>query len=155
MFGVILLGIIILFVSIYNLGKDKENELKNKIYRPQYLGGFKSVSSSKSCLVTIYEDKIKIYIHGRYANIMKQDILDVMIKNENQIKEQISLGKLICFGVLAFGMRGKSKVITKDYVVLKIIYNEEELSLIFNFENSQITMKFIEDIFKIIKFDNY
>ncbi|GAA0765987.1 hypothetical protein GCM10008908_03200 [Clostridium subterminale] len=60
--------------------------------------------------------------------------MNVQLKTEQDIKESISLGRLLVFGVFVLGMKRKSKIISQNYMVMRIKENNEEIDLIFQTE---------------------
>ena len=67
---------------------------------------------------------------------MYKNIVDVSIKTEQEIKERVSLGKLICFGVLAFAMKGKEEVLSKSYLMITVKDREDYLGILLDSSNN-------------------
>lgn len=85
-----------------------------------YYGGFEGIGYQKKVDVLIYSDKIIVKKDlDWHKEILLSDIEDCTIQTETQLKERVSMGKLLCFGVFAFGMKGKQQAIAQDYTVVR------------------------------------
>lgn len=84
-----------------------------KSFSLNYIGGIKDISASNKVLFDATEEGLLIsYFDNNCSNeklIKWNDIKNVSFQTEQSIKEQVSLGKLFVFGILAFGMKGKEK----------------------------------------------
>lgn len=116
------LCIFIIYLLVQSDNKRIEQEKKEGIVlsdpMAKYLGGFPDVAGEKNVHFKIKENIIILQIQSsgtRY--IPMKDIIDVGIKSETQINNEVSLGKLALFGVLAFGMDNKTTTIN-NYLVL-------------------------------------
>ena len=96
-----------------------------------YFGGFKDKGKSDDIKVIVFENKIDFkFSYDDTREIFIKDIHDCRIQTEKQLSERVSMGKLLCFGVLAFGMKGKQKELSKDYVVVRYNYENEDIDLV-------------------------
>lgn len=104
-----------------------------------YYGGFKDIQAKENNKVLVFKDRIQIF----NKDIMFSNINDCSIQSESQLVERVSMGKLLCFGVLAFGMNGKVKNINKNYVVIRCNYKKSDIDLVldFNDENENFIME--------------
>ena len=104
-----------------------------------YFGGFKDVQAKENNKVIVFKDRIQIF----NKDILFSNINDCSIQSESQLVERVSMGKLLCFGVLAFGMNGKVKNVNKNYVVIRCNYKKSDIDLVldFNDENENFIMK--------------
>lgn len=150
-----IVGIFVLFITwcIVVDAPRMEREEKKKIedYRKQGLeyiglfsfeciGGFKDIGACKDCYIDLFEEKINITLYkknqsgtvlgSKIVDIKMSDILSAELQTETQISEQISLGKLITFGILSFGMKKKQNEIIREYLLINMNYNNEKVSLI-------------------------
>ncbi len=142
---VVVIGIIIVGIVIWasldadKMGKEREEKGIRGVKEFKYYGGFKNIGYCEKCFATFYDDRIDMVLTGKsgetniyeHKNIKFKDILDVEIQTESQIRESVSLGKLIAFGIFAFGMEKKQKDVVDNYLIIKAL-NEmgEEMSLI-------------------------
>jgi len=125
-----------------------------KTFVPKFLGGFNDVGACEICIVDLFKDKIVIKLSGGKGNnifnktktIMIDNILGLKVQTESEIKEKVSLGKLVCFGVFAFGMDGNKKTTSNNYVVMKARCNDEEVNLVFQIDDYTDFMSSINQI---------
>ena len=104
-------------------GKDESILIEDTFAK--YLGGFPTVSSDdKRVELTVKKDGIVFNFLGRKPMqfISKKDLLGAEIKSESQITEDISLGRVLAFGVIGLAMKKKNTV-NKNY--LMISYNDK------------------------------
>ncbi|WP_346938185.1 hypothetical protein [uncultured Clostridium sp.] len=129
--------------------EDEGLEYEGIKYFGNFIGGFKDIGYCEFLRVDFFKDRIGIEIKDLKKDIKENryiklnDVLDVKIQTETQIKESVSIGKLLVFGILSFGMKGNEKTLIDEYVVMKVVYNNDELNLIFKMSDSY---NFIKDI---------
>lgn len=159
-FLVAILIIIIVHITIKISGsktrRDRLEQYKSegKIYITNfdtfYMGGLKDISACTS-LIEVFDNKITMKFiinfdtYNREFNL--KDILDVKIQSGAQIQNQISLGKMVFFGVLALASPNQKTVIS-EYIVMTVLYKGEKLNLIFKL-NTKTNMEFIKVINEI------
>lgn len=126
------LGIMAIFIIVIINGIDGEKknrqELKedgyndaNALINLKYLGGIKTISTKNNVQVKLLREGICfIYGNNQKKIIDYSNILDVYIDTQISIQEKVSMGKILCFGVLALAMNGKQINSTKEYIVLEI-----------------------------------
>ncbi|MBY7006764.1 hypothetical protein FDA25_02400 [Clostridium botulinum] len=152
---IFIIGMIAIPIMLGNKFLEKNKKSMKVDYRarfnPEFYGGFKEVGICESCYVTVYDTYIEIQLWNDNKNkfylekiIEGKDIIDIRVKTQTQIQNEVSLGKLITFGVLAFAMKGNKNILADEYVVMKIKYEGEEINLIFRIPNEQ--MNFIQII---------
>lgn len=115
--------------------KDSNIEPINTIYS-NYHGGFRDVSAKYTPNIDFYifEGKVRVIIH-LYRKMIKcidfkpDEILNVRYMNERELTESISLGRVIAFGWLGLAIK-KQKTISKEYIVLRCKYENEEIDVI-------------------------
>ena len=146
---IVVIGFILLVVY---LGKDAEKIEKQQLkyqeeldrkrgyklvstHKVDYIGGFKSLEPQKSVQLEICSDRIRLNTN-KIQNILYKNIVDVSIKTEQEIKERVSLGKLICFGVLAFAMKGTEEVLSKSYLMITVKDREDYLGILLDSSNN-------------------
>ena len=134
----LILGIIVVIfgIVISEVEKDKKNreELKKSGYNDanaliilKYLGGIKTISIKNNVQVKLLKEGIFfIYCYNNEKKIITyNNITDIYIDTQTSIQEKVSMGKLLCFGVLAFAMNGKQVNSTKEYIVLEVNENDK------------------------------
>lgn len=163
-----IIGFILILAFLIVSGKitcDNEDKKRSEYYKsqglvhiktfiPKFLGGFNDVGACEICMFDLFKDRIVIKLSGgkgsnifnKTKTIMIDNILSVKVQTESEIKEKVSLGKLVCFGVLAFGMDGNKKTISDDYVVMKARHNDEEVNLVFQIDNYTDFMSSINQV---------
>lgn len=90
--------------------------------------------------------------------IKMSDILSAELQTETQISEQISLGKLITFGLLSFAMKKNPNEIIREYLVINMKYEDKEISLILkptkdDQYNLEQQFRFLREVNRCIKLD--
>ena len=152
-FVLVLVSFIFIMLCIGNNGTEerkkmiaKQKEAQKEIDRKRgynliesyivdYIGGFKSLEPQKSVQLEICSDRVRLNTN-KVQNILYKNIVDVSIKTEQEIKERVSLGKLICFGVLAFAMKGKEEVLSKSYLMITVKDREDYLGILLDSSNN-------------------
>lgn len=114
--------------------------------RFEYLGGFRDVSAPKKFDLIFKENEMIFnFINTSTSKIIQRgDINDIEIMTQSQIKNEISLGKLLVFGILAFGMKKEEEEI-KNYVVLKYKDNDKHRSVIISTCCPEAIIKYIDN----------
>ena len=130
---IFILFLIVLSSCFSNDEKKKYQEYKKqgleyikKYYNVSYYGGFKDIGFRKDENLILFEDRIRIL----NKDILIKNIKDCRIQTETQLTERASIGKLLCFGVFALGMKGKQKELNKEFTVIRFSNNNEEADLI-------------------------
>lgn len=150
-----------------NISKETEIKIKrtesNLIYHDvlDYMGGFDDVigSTYKKCHIYVFNDilrfrltKIGGFDEDIFKDIPYKDVVSVKIVSEKYISEQLSLGKLVCFGLLSLGMKKNSKSKVDEYLVITIKYNNEDISIVLDREfNKENMIELLNQIRKQIK----
>lgn len=164
MFKVILLMLFLFFIAwriMKSCNKGYEERIrdlercgskhKSGIIVNNYVGGFKDIGICRHTYLDLMEDRIIVTFKDDSKGIKEKkqikysDVLDVSIQTETQIKEKVSLGKILVFGVLSFGMKGNQSTISQEYLVMKVKYNNEDLDLIFSVGNAYQAVKNINE----------
>lgn len=128
------LGFIFVVVNSYNNEQENRKELSEQGYNDsnaliilKYLGGIKTISAKNNVKIKLLKEGI-CFIYGienKRKIIKYNDIIDIYIDTQVGIQEKVSAGKLLCFGVFTFAMKGKQVNTSKEYIVLKI--NEDSM----------------------------
>jgi hypothetical protein len=118
--------------------KSTEREKKEDIIVSdkfaEYIGGFPDVSGGKRAYITVKQNEIEIVL-SPFANTIKkvipmEVITNAEIKSESQITNEVTLGRMLLLGPLAFAFK-KEKSIVKNYLVISCKKQDKEISLIF------------------------
>lgn len=140
----IILGIIsIILILYYNSNSNKREMTKKKTnifsklgynyietINVYYKGGLKNISSNTPTSVNLLQEGIGVISETQIEIIPFSNIIDMSLQNNQYIQSQISLGKLIVFGVLALGMKQSSNSINDEYIVLKIHDEDGEYNIL-------------------------
>lgn len=130
----IIFFIAIFIVSIYTTfnsqNKPKEINDKELLLLGKYIGGCKEIyDSGLTGFMKINENVIEIkYAQNSTSCIYSipiENVLEAYLQSEEDIQRQVTLGRLLVFGVLAFGLKKTSKNI-KKYMVIKFLNKKGE-----------------------------
>lgn len=116
-----------------NFLKYKEQGLRfiKEYNSVKYYGGIKGFDIEHTGKVIIFSDRVRILNNTIYL----EDVESCKVQTERQITEGVSMGKLLFFGVLAFGMKGKQKELSKKYIVLRYKCLDEMRDVIMDFDS--------------------
>lgn len=118
--------------------KSTEREKKEDIIVSdkfaEYIGGFPDVSGGKRAHIIVKQNEVEIIL-SPFENIIKkvipmEVITNAEIKSESQITNEVTLGRMLLLGPLAFAFK-KEKSIVKNYLVISCKKQDKEISLIF------------------------
>ncbi|BDR74193.1 hypothetical protein K144316041_p20320 (plasmid) [Clostridium tetani] len=122
------LGVIGLVMRSNRIEAEKVEQDKSILVKDiftKYLGGFPTVSSDdKRVELTVKDNGVVFNFLGRKPMqfISKKDLLNAEVRSESQITEDISLGRVLAFGVVGLAMKKKNTV-NKNYLVIS--YNDK------------------------------
>lgn len=144
MTGVLVLILIILFLGIMVNILQKDNKERYKKYNILYeehdaifMSGLPYVEGGKKATLTVNGKGFFIKIDGyEEIPIYSQDIIDVEIKTNEQITKEIGVGKLLVFGIFAFGMKNE-KTIVKNYICVNCRISDKIQNVIVESKNTQ------------------
>lgn len=149
-FFVLIIGVMIIFSreneNQENINRDLNKRGYNKISNFiifRYIGGIKTISSGNRVQIKLLKEGICFsYKKGEIGEsrnyiIKFENIEDIYLDTQQSIQERVSLGKLICFGVLAFGLKGKQIQNTKEFIVLEVCENDKNYNVILDCRNIQ------------------
>lgn len=118
------LGVIALIIKLNHdvVKEDKEN---NVIFSDvcKYIGGISELDE-KDFTVTTVKLQVRpqnLFVDNRPFNTIEiplKNILEIKVKSKSQIQQEISTGKLLCFGALALGMKNET-VNTQSFLIVK------------------------------------
>lgn len=135
----LIVGAIAMFVIAYLLNDSiqKQDIREGVLIRDEfakYIGGFSDLAGGKDASILIKEDCINIFIGGVADTVKKTMPMDIVknaeIKSEAQISKEVTMGRLLIFGPLAFAMK-KEKNKVKNYLVITCEKEGQEKSFIF------------------------
>jgi hypothetical protein len=131
--------------------KDKGyHRVHYKIIPVEYKGGIRDLSTEMpNVCMNIFEEAVSFYWGFKEKEeyfIPFEDVLSIEIKDERYVKEQVSLGKLLVFGVLALGMKKNEYEINNEYVIIKTKRTKEykDVFLVYNSIQHDDFMQLIE-----------
>ena len=136
--------------------KEKEGiEYLKPLYSIKYLGGFKDLGrKDKDVTLLLFKDRIRFeFDKNNYRDIMQKDILDCKIQNETQIRQQISMGKIVLLGVFALA-GNNTKEINKEFALLECYYEGDKISILLECRDQYSLEEYVNDIRKLIKTNN-
>ena len=102
----------------------------------KYLGGHPELPQSSDGVITINKAGIFFEVMFPFAGLIIsiENIKKAEFKTEEQIHKDVTLGRLLLFGVFAFGMKKKTKT-QKNYLV--VIYEENGIENTVVFETQK------------------
>lgn len=140
-FIILLIVIVLIFFGLKESSKtDDEYALENgcKLYFRsdfRYIGGIKNKiitnENSRFCYFICKDDDFMLTnrIGDIITSFKRDDILEVLIENQNEIERKVSLGKVALFGVFALAMPSNKESV-RNFVVIRFKKDNEEISLI-------------------------
>lgn len=169
LFIVLILGIVIIYAhqaegngEIRRQSYEKESCQKESVeyverYSFKCLGGFKDMGACESCFIDLFDDRLKIKLYKKSSSgsilgskeveVKLTDITNLELQNESQIIERVSLGKMVVFGLLSLGMKGKEVEIKRELLVVTFNYQNEVVNLVLEdaLKGSNSTFKFAKE----------
>jgi hypothetical protein len=120
-----LISIILIVIGCWSSSSIVKDNIRKGIlfkeYGAMYLGGFPDIIGGKAD-IEIKENGVFINCkHNGSKFIFAKNIISSEIKTNTQIEEEISLGKILLFGVFSLGMKNRNTVV-KNYIDIK--YND-------------------------------
>jgi hypothetical protein len=123
-----------------NIAKNEDgkilNRYKNKGYNfietlgVNYKGGFKDISVETPIIIDLLQEGIS-FNNLMYEKVIPfENILNISLQSKQYIENQVSLGKLMFFGILAFGMNKNQKKFNDEFIVLNLKDNNENYNVL-------------------------
>lgn len=128
--------------------KDKFNlDYLKSTHNIRYLGGFKDLGIKNNKIsIDFFKDRVRFEFDGdNYKDIMQKDILDCKIQSETQIRQQISMGKIVLLGVFALA-GNNTKEINKEFALLDCYYEGDRISIVLDIDFQPSLEQFVRDI---------
>jgi hypothetical protein len=144
--GIIILIIAFVFTGIVITNQENRDKKEGIILtiNGQYLGGFNDIEGGKHNTCVLYKDQLKIYFNPQnYKVINLSNINNIGIKSDIQIQNDITLGRLLTVGVLAFGLK-KKKTLVNNYVIINYDNNE---NIVLEMDNNE---QLVREVNKLI-----
>ncbi len=113
-----------------------------------YLSGIPQLRSREARVFVEFDsDCVSISIPlGGGVRISKEDLMGIQEKTEEQISKDVTLTRLLAFGIFAFGMKKKRKSTTK-YLILSYMDSGQEITAVFK-DHSQSEFRKLFDAIK-------
>ncbi len=136
--SIIIIIFIVFFLADKSIKKDLKREKEEGIIvsdkSAKYIGGFPDVSGGKKAHIKVKQNEVEIVLY-QYSNVINkvipmEIITNAQIKSESQIANEVTLGRMLLLGPLAFAFK-KEKSIVKNYLVISCKKQDKEISLIF------------------------
>ena len=129
-----------------NYKEKKGLEYLKTEYGIKYLGGFKDLGKKDDDItIEFFKDRIRLSFNDGYRDIMQKEILDCKIQSETQIRQQISMGKIILLG--AFALAGNNtKEINKEFALLDCYYEGDRISIVLDIDFQPSLEQFVRDV---------
>lgn len=152
--AIVFLGIAFLLKSSMNKDIEQEKSL-GIIYSDNYasyIGGLSDVEGGKSVKVSILNEKIVLDFTRTVQKadefnpptVIKMDNINYAeIKSEEQLRNDISVGRILVLGILAFG---KQKQVVNNYTLINYQDNNTERNLVLQSPNNETLVKTIKKI---------
>ncbi|MDK0621631.1 hypothetical protein P5E90_12385 [Clostridium perfringens] len=128
--------------------KEKEGlEYLKTEYGIKYLGGFKDLGKKDNDItIVFFKDRIRLtFDNNNYRDIMQKSILGCKIQNQTQIRQQISMGKIVLLGVFALA-GNNTKEINKEFALLDCYYEGDRISIVLDIDFQLSLEQFVRDI---------
>jgi len=113
------------------IGNTKEIMFKSIV---EYMGGIPGLSNTGPSAAIITNQVLNIGLKGEATTILLGNIKYAVLKTEEQIQNDVTLGRLLLVGILAFGL--KKKTVNKQiYLLVAFELNGNEHIGVFGGEN--------------------
>lgn len=132
--------------------KDREGlDYLKSIHSIKYLSGFRDIGVKEDISILLFQDRIR-FKFGKYfqRDVLKNDISDCRIETETQIRNQISVGKILCFGILSLA-GNNTKEINKEYLVIDGKVKNSNINIILEFKDQISLEEALKDINRLIE----
>lgn len=142
-FGMIVFGLLLMKIGsvlpqpTYNNGLTKESYVNAEL---EYVGGIDGIYDLTKVNISINNNgKLNIvfyynfYDYGRVVDF--NDIIDMSIQTEEQVRNDVTLSRVILFGVFALGMK-KEKRYMQKYLIINYLEDGCEKQIITRGQNA-------------------
>lgn len=157
MIWIYIIPILALIIVICLFFRQSENDKKDGVLfslgNCLYCGGFYEIEGGKETTITIYDNRVILTIlkssNNFYSGYSKtlyiSNIENIGIKSETQIRSEISLGKMIMFGIFSLAMKN-DKTITTNYLVIDYNSGDDITSIILNADSNEEIIELINKL---------
>lgn len=136
-------------------GASQQDETQDLVIKAngKYLTGLPDKIGNKDFHITIYNEYIELFfVDGRVTNkIPLKRVYSAKIVSESFIREQISLGKMLAFGVFSLAMKKKQKQEVNNYLQLSFKYENEKVKAIFSIDDDKKLEEIVGYIRNVIR----
>jgi len=146
-FYLIIISIIVIICAsfLFQHKQSKEEGLISTTINNKYFGGFDEFEGGKTFPLKFFYDRLELYLSKSPKIINMVDINKISIKSDIQIQNDVTLGRLLAVGVLAFGMK-KKRTIVNNYLVINYNDNGTERNIILQTSNNENMVKDVNHI---------
>lgn len=161
--GIILFGCVVAFSDPEKSLKETQRmcvNIGNEIWvgeevldmcHGSYVGGVKNVSANLEANKIMYFLRSGIGIgsqNGAKKLIKYGDIQDVYIDNTRSIEQKVSMGKLLCFGLLALGMEKNTQQTIREVIVVNVKDEDGEYNVFIEAYNPESVQELYNSIIR-------
>ncbi len=102
----------------------------------EYGGGYANITMNGKLNLTIKKDKLIFsQLWKTYHTLDIKNITDVHYKSEQEISKDVTLTRLLAFGIFAFGMK-KKKVNNSYYIIISTLEDGFPNDIVLEIENT-------------------
>ncbi|MGL6184695.1 MAG: hypothetical protein ACRC1T_04885 [Clostridium chrysemydis] len=133
--------------------REKENiEYLKPLYGIKYLGGFKDLGKKDNNItLLLFKDRIRFeFDKDNYRDIMNKNVTDCKIISDKEVRQQISVGKIVLLGVFALA-GNNTKEVDKEYLLLECYYEGDKISIVLDCGQQYALEECVKDIRKLMK----
>lgn len=143
--------IIVAGVQIYNEVSGKEDEFGGAtVYNINLISGIDRATGGNSTKLYVKKDGIYMKVYPfETCSIGFDRISRVYIQNESEIRENVTLGRILTFGIFSLGMKKRTEVLKKYLVIEYLDEREKDNAIVFGDEGGvNIGQRMLNDIYK-------
>ena len=102
----------------------------------KYGGGYANITMNGQLKLTIKKDKLVFsQLWKTYYTLDIKDITDVQYKSEQEISKDVTLTRLLAFGIFAFGLK-KKRVNNSYYIIISTLEDGFANDFVLEIENT-------------------
>ena len=116
--------------------EDKTNGLRFSSTDLIFIGGFPDREGGKRSLINVYNNYIEIFLERNLEKtIFNPNLINCEIISKEQLDKDISIGRVLMFGVIGGLLFKKDKLKVRNFIKLTFKDGNNERNLIFTSEN--------------------
>ncbi|MBE6066202.1 MAG: hypothetical protein E7211_00660 [Clostridium lundense] len=157
---VIIIGVMIIIAGIIRMAESAKKEIeKQKEYdligHCHYYGGYEDKMDTEYISLYNNKDEILVSFTNEERKILIRDIKDLTTKREEQLKQEVTLGRFVLVGALAFLWK-KNKVENRKFVILTYYDQTEnkDRNILFESPKAEKIYQQLKDIINEFKESN-